>query len=848
MSSSTQTKRINFEDFKFDFSGGDIEGKYAIDRPIYEWKSRSFLRVKLFTEDNRDRAENEIRILKKLQGSPYVYKILAYIHGSQVDISLCTNPELLLNYKKYDYAVDMWAAGCILAGSIFQRTRIFSAKEEEKQLLKIANILGGKELIDCIKKYEISVDKGLQRSIRKCQGLGYQYFKKGGCEELITQEAIDLVKKLLVYDHKKRLTAKEALDHPYFSKIREGNLTAIGDTTKDSGVEQLCELINKQMSVTEDDNYPTIDISRKLGHGTQIGYSRKIKILETLKGCPNVNRFLGSVVWDTDTFFLFFEYINATPWHTIYIKLSGEELRNYLRQMFTALEGCHSRGIMHCDIKPNNFLIDHLRRKVYLTDWGLSTFYEGDTFYNTGIGSLPYLSPELLVNYPKYNFSIDIWPMGCIVAEAIFRKRFIFDAGRQDYLLEEILKVLGSECLLKFCRDYHINILPQQVDCRYLGHKRQQWSQFITDENREVATSEAVDLVEKLLVFDPSSPNNLLVAKEDGLVHLFDTSKEGPEGLLKCTYYYYSAHENAIFSVKWVNYGSQFLTGSGDQTIKLFDAESGTCISVYLGHKMSIRSMAIWPLNKKIFASVSRDGSIRIWDLRSQNAIGVGSAFHLQGCHLPVTSNPVRRSRAASRRSATDAHTITSVVFARDYELVTAGSTDGVIKIWDIRKFGPLKKNPPQPLVSLPYKGISKKQCGYSDLIVDSVRSHLFASCMDHNIYKYDLNSTSTRPVMLYTGHVTGSFYIKMSLSPDDSYLATGSADSKAYIYSVDKRVQHPCILSGHQSGEVSVPRWCVHDPTRIVTLSDSGQLFVWQMFPAREYTMPVPGQHAGES
>lgn len=102
--------------------------------------------------------------------------------------------------------------------------------------------------------------------------------------------------------------------------------------------------------------------------------------------------------------------------------------------------------------------------------------------------------------------------------------------------------------------------------------------------------------------------------------------------------------------------------------------------------------------------------------------------------------------------------------------------------------------------------------------------------------------------MLLYNGHVTGSFYIKMSLSPEDSYLATGSADSKAYIYAVGERTQHPCVLAGLQVGEVSVPRWCVHDPTRMVTLSDSGQLFIWQMYPAREYTMPIPGQHAGKS
>ncbi|KAM7535375.1 hypothetical protein Aperf_G00000103498 [Anoplocephala perfoliata] len=117
---------------------------------------------------------------------------------------------------------------------------------------------------------------------------------------------------------------------------------------------------------------------------------------------------------------------------------------------------------------------------------------------------------------------------------------------------------------------------------------------------------------------------------------------------------------------------------------------------------------------------------------------------------------------------------------------------------------------------------------------------------MDHNIYEYNLNSTSTRPVLVYSGHVTGSFYIKMTLSPDDMYVATGSADSRVYIYCIGQRTQHPFLLSGHQSGEVSVPRWCVHDPTRMVSLSDSAQLFVWRMYPAREYTMPVPGQHAG--
>ncbi|KAH9284036.1 Denticleless -like protein [Echinococcus granulosus] len=341
--------------------------------------------------------------------------------------------------------------------------------------------------------------------------------------------------------------------------------------------------------------------------------------------------------------------------------------------------------------------------------------------------------------------------------------------------------------------------------------------------------------------FSPRAPSLLLVAKEDGLVHLFDTEQLGSESLLK----YYGVHDNAIFSVKWVTHADQFLTASGDQTIKLIDSETGSVVSVYVGHTMSVRSLALSPEDHHIFASASRDGSVRLWDMRTQNSEGVGSSAHIQGCHLPSIESSSRRSRSKSRKSMTDSQSVTSVVFAREFELVSTGSTDGTIKIWDIRKITSLNKIQPQPITSLPYNGISRKQCGYSDLVLDSNRRRLYASCLDHAIYEYDLTSTSTRPALLYTGHLTGSFYIKLSLSPDDAYLACGSADSRAYIYRVGARTQRPFVLSGH-TGEVSVPRWSFHDPTRLVTLSDTAQLFVWRMFPAREYTIPEAGQLRG--
>ncbi|VDK20220.1 unnamed protein product [Taenia asiatica] len=339
----------------------------------------------------------------------------------------------------------------------------------------------------------------------------------------------------------------------------------------------------------------------------------------------------------------------------------------------------------------------------------------------------------------------------------------------------------------------------------------------------------------------PGTPNLLLVAKEDGLVHLFDTEQHGSESLIR----YYGVHNNAIFSVKWVTRANQFLTASGDQTIKLVDSETGLVVSVYVGHTMSVRSLALSPEDYHVFASASRDGSIRLWDMRTQNPEGVGSSVYIHGCHLPSFGSSSRRCRSKSRSFMTDSQSVTSVVFAGEFELISAGSTDGAIKIWDIRRVSTFTKNQPQPITFLPYNGISRKQCGYSDLVLDSNRRRLYASCLDHAVYEYDLTSASTRPVLLYTGHLTGSFYIKLSLSPDNAYLVCGSADSRAYIYRVGARTQRPFVLSGH-TGEVSVPRWSPHDPTRVVTLSDTAQLFIWRMFPAREYTMPEMGELIG--
>ncbi|KAL7060121.1 hypothetical protein AAHC03_09608 [Spirometra sp. Aus1] len=365
----------------------------------------------------------------------------------------------------------------------------------------------------------------------------------------------------------------------------------------------------------------------------------------------------------------------------------------------------------------------------------------------------------------------------------------------------------------------------------------------------EVATREAYALTRRS--FSMNDPYLLLVAKEDGLVHLYNTLEKHAYALIRN----YEVHDNAIFDVKWLSHARMFLTASGDQSIKLVDSASSAVVRSFLGHTMSVRSLALMPNDNHIFASASRDGCIRLWDMRSKShseQVGrVGtccSSLLLPQCHVPSTvsmESPLRRSRSKPRKSLSDSHSVTCVIFGRNFDLLSAGSTDGAVKIWDLRKLSSSARKSPTPKIVLPYRGISRKQSGFSDLVLDSRRTRLYASCLDHTIYEYDLNSQSTRPMFVYAGHLTNSFYIKMTLSPDDRYLACGSGDHRAYIYLVGERCQNPLILSGH-TGEVSVPRWSMFDPTLIVTLSDAAQLFVWRMFPSRRYTLPQSGELVG--
>merc|ERR1712118_58167 len=105
---------------------------------------------------------------------------------------------------------------------------------------------------------------------------------------------------------------------------------------------------------------------------------------------------------------------------------------------------------MHRDVKPHNVMIDHENKKLRLIDWGLAEFYHPGRDYNVRVASRYYKGPELLVDFFLYDYSLDMWSLGCMLAALIFRKEPFFQGSDNQDQLVKIAKVLGTDGLYDY--------------------------------------------------------------------------------------------------------------------------------------------------------------------------------------------------------------------------------------------------------------------------------------------------------------------------------------------------------------------------------------------------------------
>ena len=93
-----------------------------------------------------------------------------------------------------------------------------------------------------------------------------------------------------------------------------------------------------------------------------------------------------------------------------------DTIRSYMKSLLESLIALQEANIVHCDVKPENLLIDLQTKKLRVIDFG-SACFSHYTLY-TYIQSRHYRAPEVILGLP-YSYAIDCWSAGCICAELI---------------------------------------------------------------------------------------------------------------------------------------------------------------------------------------------------------------------------------------------------------------------------------------------------------------------------------------------------------------------------------------------------------------------------------------------
>lgn len=115
-------------------------------------------------------------------------------------------------------------------------------------------------------------------------------------------------------------------------------------------------------------------------------------------------------------------------------------------------------------MKPQNVIIDNQNKRLKVIDWGLAEFYHPGMEYNVRVASRYYKAPELLLDYKYYDYSMDMWSIGCMLAGIIFQQDPFFAGKDNNDQLLKIVKVVGTDELYEYLKKYGIVINPHFVE------------------------------------------------------------------------------------------------------------------------------------------------------------------------------------------------------------------------------------------------------------------------------------------------------------------------------------------------------------------------------------------------
>ena len=189
------------------------------------------------------------------------------------------------------------------------------------------------------------------------------------------------------------------------------------------------------------------------------------------------------------------------------IRISQDHIKSWAYQLLEGVHYMHKQKIIHRDLKSSNLLVCK-DGTLKIADWGLArSWTEQMRRLTNRVITLWYRPPELLLGCVQYSPKIDMWSVGCIIAE-MFRRAGFLKGSNEQHQLDLIFQVAGMPEVESWPKIHSMCPLWKNYDPNntHTGYKRR-IKEALTQQlpNRAWVTDSAVELMDKLLTLNPDN-------------------------------------------------------------------------------------------------------------------------------------------------------------------------------------------------------------------------------------------------------------------------------------------------------------------------------------------------------
>lgn len=221
---------------------------------------------------------------------------------------------------------------------------------------------------------------------------------------------------------------------------------------------------------------------------------KEVKALVDLKH-PNIVTLQELILSEENELNMIFEYIGINLYEYISKQdreISEVKIRNIIFQVLQGLAHMHKENYFHRDMKPENILIND--DNVKIADFGLAKEIKSKLPFTDYVATRWYRSPEVILKSKNYNFQIDIFAVGAIMAE-LYNNKPLFPGKSEFEQMSKICEVLGTPSQLDWS-DGHV--LAGKINYKFPNCKGQKLKNLIPRAN-----DNSINLLESMLSFNP---------------------------------------------------------------------------------------------------------------------------------------------------------------------------------------------------------------------------------------------------------------------------------------------------------------------------------------------------------